>query len=563
MTSNRLVTSLFLVLLAATFLLIGTNAVKTAVDASFDDTGSYLEGALFIREHGGVANFIKLALTGEYKISSQHPLYLLLLSPLASRELAFFSAAKLESLLFGLVVVLILFFAARDLFGDATAKIAAVLLILNVEFLERSSHVDCETLLTVFFLLAWYLMIKGLRDHRYWPWAGLAAGLAYMTKGPEILLIGVFLVASLLVFRLPIVRNRYFWSYFVAFLVAAAPLMIRNIIVYHNPLYEGYTSHVFWINSLRELSDRYALALNWHQHTFTTLPLPTPITYLQSHSLYDTVHRGLNGVRGELIGLVGSLDGVIGRAAPWRHVLSLFLSAAFVFGLVRDSDRRRVVYSLTVIVLFFLPFAWFQPVYGGMRFLTPMLPLILAYAAFGVGEFVKELDVRVLARRFRFTLYPLMAPILTLLLIPAAAYAAVKQNPLPLSQSVNLPDDVRELMDWFRTNVQEDDVVIFRPTVRYWGLLWHADFKGTVAMISRHDPLPEMSLTEYRQLLRDRNVSLVVVHADDYASPPILQEYFGYNATDGVTEKQPMEGWHRVYASTQNPPAFLIYRTDR
>ncbi len=563
MKSNRAFTIAFMVLLSVTFLLIGIYKIHEAVDPAYEDTGSFLEGALFIKEHGGVLNFIKLCLTGEYKIANQHPLYLLVLSPFATRNLSFFPEAQLATLLMGLVVVLVLFYVARNLFGDTAAKIASVLLIFNVAFLERSSSVDCEPLLILFVLLAWYFMIKGLNENRYWGWAGAAAGLAYMTKGPAILLLPIFAISNLLIFRLKILKNKYFWLFFASFLVASSPLIIRNLIVYGAPTYETLNSHIFWVNSLREVSDKYALSLNWHQHTFVTTPMPTLFTYIQTHSYSEIIRRAVHGLMGESLLLLHSLDLLIVRSSWLSTFVSFLLSVLFLFGLVKGPDKRQVVYTLTAIAVFFLPFSWLFEVYGGVRYLTPLLPLILAYCAFGCCEFIKEVDDRVLSKYLQFNLYRAVPYILVLLLIPVATYAMATKSLTPLIHSVDLPDDERELMDWFRDNVKEDDVVIFRPTVRYWGALWYADFKGTVDMISRHSPLPEMDISEFRALLRKRKISLIVLHQEDYASPPLLRDYFEYNDRDGLIEKKTMEGWRRVYASAIKPTPFLIYRIDR
>jgi len=562
--SNRLHTIVFLSLLSVTFLLIGIHKIHQAVDPSFEDTGSFLEGALFIKEHGGVLSFIKLCLTGEYQIANQHPLYLLFLTPFATRNLSFFPEAQLATLLLGLTDVILLFLIARNLFGETTAKIASVLLVFNMAFLERSSNVDCEPLLILFVLLAWFFMVKGGEDHRFWGWSGVASGLAYMAKGPAILLIPIFAISTVFLYKWKVVKIKYFWLFFVAFVVASSPLITRNLIVYGTPTYETLNSHMFWINNLREVSDKYSLSLNWHLHTFVTTPMPTLFTYLQTHSFSEILKRALHGVAGESLLLLNGLDMVIIRSPSLSLIMSFFLSILFLFGLVKDPDKRRVVYTLMAIAIFFVPFSWlYQVVNGGIRYQTPLLPLILAYSAFGCVELVKEIDARVLSKFSRFNLYRAVPYILMLLLFPVAAYAAATKNITPLVHPVDLPDDERELMDWFRDNVKEDDVVIFRPTVRYWGALWYADFKGTVDMISRHSPLPEMDLSEFRELLKKRKISLIVLHKENYESPPVLKEYFEYSDNVGLVEKKPMEGWRRVYASRNRPTPFLVYRIDR
>ena len=118
-----------------------------AVDPAVQDTGQFLEGALFIKEHGGIARFLTMCLNGEYKIANQHPLYLLILSTVASRDLSFFPMAKAITLVIGLLVVLVVFVVARDLFGRTAAYVATVLMAFNTALLERATHVTVEPLL--------------------------------------------------------------------------------------------------------------------------------------------------------------------------------------------------------------------------------------------------------------------------------------------------------------------------------------------------------------------------------------------------------------------------------
>ncbi|GIW47819.1 MAG: hypothetical protein KatS3mg078_1696 [Deltaproteobacteria bacterium] len=181
---RHLITAFFLVLVVAVFLIVGLDFLNKARDPAFEDTGSYLEGALFIKENGGVSGFLPMCLTGKFKIAEQHPLPLLLLSTFASRDLSFFTEAKLLSLFIGLLFVVVLFFATKNLFGQSVAFLSSFLMVFNIAFLVRSSNVTVEPLLMLFLLLSWFFMVKGLDSNRLWILAGISTGLAYMTKGP-------------------------------------------------------------------------------------------------------------------------------------------------------------------------------------------------------------------------------------------------------------------------------------------------------------------------------------------------------------------------------------------
>lgn len=101
-------TATVLVLIAVTFVLIGLDKVnESSVEPWFEDTQAFLHLALFIKEHGGVSNFLQFLLSGEYQAVVQKPLYPLLLSTFASNELVFFPRAQVLSLVMGLLVVVV------------------------------------------------------------------------------------------------------------------------------------------------------------------------------------------------------------------------------------------------------------------------------------------------------------------------------------------------------------------------------------------------------------------------------------------------------------------------
>ena len=72
------------------FFILGLGHVNENTDPEGWDTIAYLQEANLIKNNGGTTDFFKLCLNGKYKQSNQHPLYILLLSPFASREISFF-----------------------------------------------------------------------------------------------------------------------------------------------------------------------------------------------------------------------------------------------------------------------------------------------------------------------------------------------------------------------------------------------------------------------------------------------------------------------------------------
>src|SRR3990172_4443010 len=377
--------AIFLLLICISFLFIGLKQINRSNHPSFEDTGSYLQGALIIKENGGLGNFVNLWTNGNFKVAEQHPLYLLILSTFASRDLSFFTKAQLITLSIGLIVIICLFFISRNFFDGMAPFLAAFLLSINGSFLERSSHVAVETTLILMVLISWSFMVRGVDNERYWLISGLAGGLAFMTKWTGLFLIPIFIIGTFLVQGLKIIKHRGFYLFFLMFLIPCLPWIIRNIIVYKIPFYEGINSHLFWLDSYSEISlPKYGLLVNWKEHTYSWSSLPTTATYINTHSLYEIINLFLYGVKGELKLLYNMMNLAFNPIGGTVIGITLLLIA--FFGMLKDKSRSRVVYSMTTILLFFMPMSWLYKVNPLDRFLTPLLPLYCMYTALGIQE---------------------------------------------------------------------------------------------------------------------------------------------------------------------------------
>jgi len=553
-------TGFLLVLISLAFLFVGVDKVNEALDPVFEDTEGYLLDALIIKDNGGVQNFISTCFNGQYKIVAQHPLYPLLLSHFATRDLSFFPKAKLLSLVLGLLVVISLFFIVKEMLGETVAFVASALLAFNTSFLIRSSHVDCEPLLILFILLSWYFIVKGFDNSKYWIWAGIAGGLAYMTKGTGLFVLPLFVMANLVVFGSKVIKNKSFWLFFLFFLLASSPLIMRNIIVYKNPLYEGYIANSVWLDSWDDISDpKYHFIVNFKDHTFTANQLPTMLSYIQTHSVSQIAERAAKGIAGESRLFLNTMNMLV--FPIWTEAVSSILVVFSAIGLILDKNKNRRNLSLLLIAIFVLPFAWYYQVIAEERYIAPLLPVIVIYSAWGSVALAKHIDTKLGAKLESFSLVASIPYVLTTVLILITVYVAGTQKVYPLIHSVDLSEDRYELLGWFRDHVKEDDVVIFGPTQHYWGLLWYAGFKGKLP-ITGNGPLVQDSLPAFNTFLKTRNVTLLVLHKENYGSRA-LEDYFEYDDVHGLVEKRPIRGWKLVYKYSRKPTKFLIYQIEK
>ena len=187
----------------------------TNSNSSEGDQGAFLQLSLDLRESGRLTD------------GTRNPLYALALAPLARREWAFFTEAKLLSLMFGLLAIITVYWLGSRAFDRFTGLLAAYLLSINTEFIVHSATALAESLLVLLFILAWFAMLKALKrpedaeecglqsvlrgerglqsviQEKYWALAGGLAGLAYLAKGSGQLLALAFLGIAFLCYGTP------------------------------------------------------------------------------------------------------------------------------------------------------------------------------------------------------------------------------------------------------------------------------------------------------------------------------------------------------------------------
>lgn len=173
---------------------------------------------------------------------SQHfgPLYPLYLAPfyLVSRGLGATRAAILGM---GVLALATVFFTTRRLYGSTRALVATTVVLSVPSIIIYTSRNLAEFLVLLLYTLTLYCLYRSLEeDHRrYVLFAGLFAGLAYLTKsstGYFFLLAGV--AGFLWRFRYVhwgILRDRRYWAAVVLFMVPVGLWGLRNIYVFWSP----------------------------------------------------------------------------------------------------------------------------------------------------------------------------------------------------------------------------------------------------------------------------------------------------------------------------------------
>jgi hypothetical protein len=370
-----------------------------------DDQLDYLTKAAEIRAAGGIVELSRQLWQGSYEngkadAGNRHPLYTGVLSIRPD-----FAAAQNLTFLLGLVTLGLFSWAGVRRFGWLIGGVAAVLLATNSVVLQSASIVACEMMLILWTLLAWFAIdqLPGLRrdpglspaepsgpiaspvtndqpagawigaawrHHRAHVWRCAAIGgwlaLGYLTKASAVFLLVGFLGWSLCV------RGLRCWSWVavVSFAVIASPLLVRNARAFGDPLYSFNTRFL--------LADSFEQGLGRpFRGTWTEAS-----DYLKSHSAGSIVHRAATGLAWEGFMFLRSLAPAgLDQSRPLVGLVVLMLG---LLGMIR-AERRAIALAAAWCAIFYLFFAWYVPIAAGDRFLAPIIPIVLLFAARGAA----------------------------------------------------------------------------------------------------------------------------------------------------------------------------------
>jgi len=374
-----------LILLSLNFAMLGIDSLNKATNPEYADTTAFLGEANFIKSNGGIANFLNLSLSGKYKQANQHPLYILLLTPFATKDISFFINAKIASLIIGFILVISLFYVTNKLYGPFCAMVASLGVLLNSLFLRWTTLVACESLLMVLSLFCIFFIVRGFTNNKFWIYAGIFAGLAYLTKGSALFLLPPFALASLFVYGTGILKNKYFWLFFILFISVSSPLIIRNVVVYNHPLYN--------VNLRSYLSDSKIQYIYFNPNEGVALPkidgkgendAQLEPSHPRSLNLSDFPAKFARAMLTEGEVLLRSIN--IEPAASYlsRNQQVVFMSLLFLLFIAGIATEKRLgprVYIITTVLVFVISLGLFRPI---ARYFLPIIPFIWIYIALGM-----------------------------------------------------------------------------------------------------------------------------------------------------------------------------------
>lgn len=555
--NSKIFNKIILLLIVLIFVLLSINGINSATNPQDWDTTAYLGEANFIKNNGGVINFLELCVTGKYKQANQHPLYILLLTPFASTNISFFILAKIISSIIGLVFLILFYIISKRFIGESAALLSLLVICLNPLIIQWTTLVASESLLLLFSFLCMYFIIEGFKENKKWLFAGIFAALAYLTKGTSIILIPGFVLSALIIYKFKIVVNKYFWSFFILFILISSPLLIRNTVVYGNPFFNVNNYIItYGIDYLEE--NRYVTFSNeegatiWkfdHPHSqdiktsvkddSTSDQSNTPIILLSGIGLSIKLFwHTINIFEQYLPGIISTFTG-------------LFMVTFFILGLFRYRNQGGNYYFISTIFIFIIVFS-FNPI---DRYYFPLIPFFWIYIFLGVRElkmilFESTIKKYLSTNYFKFVLYTLL--IFTFLYSIYLIQTKPLSNPL---NSVKYDESRKEILSWLRTNIKKNEKYTLGPNLN-----WQLE-KGI--WILPPDNAKLRSFKKFESFLIKHNVSYVIVDKHSLHDKMLVKEgIFKYDKHLGILENTKIANWELVYQDQNIPKEFLIYKIN-
>lgn len=568
---NKTLSIIVIVLLFTSSIFLAIDSLNRQTDPEYYDTTGYLGEANFIKDHGGVTNFMNLCVSGTYKQANQHPLYILLLTPFASTDISFLIKAKIINAIIGILAIIILFVVARKMYGDLIASIAVFAMITNSVFINWIGIVACESLLVLLSLLCIYFIIRGFNDNKFWILGGIFAGLAFLTKASGLFLLPGFGFATIWIYKFRILKNKYFWLFFILFMLISSPLLIRNIVVYNDPFfndnkYIAQMEREEFNNSYYSVFSPDIGANHWKFEEINSKKSSTKqkSSYLdifkrsgfserilvEAKLFLDTLLDTLNINFIKKMSNISTQDGIL------NLFFALFLFVLFFVGILREKNSGAKIYIITTLLIFIVVLSLAKPI---PRYLLPIIPIIWVYIALGMFTILELVNKMFFERTHKINVLPYISYVFILIVMFKVGLISINtsfSNPL---NSVEYSENRADLVEWLRANLNKNDKYTLGPNLN-----WQLE-KGIwlFPSISTNE-----NLLKLNSFIKNHNIQYAIVGKNNLTKDrgidyyQLTKDYFEWSPLRGIVAKKKIKNWNLVYKSKKEPVEYLVYAVN-
>ncbi len=121
---------------------------------------------------------------------------------------------RVINIIFGIGIIFVTFFIARNIFEEKTALLASIFLSFSIPFITYNRFALLDTFVTFFMVLSFYFFIT--KNNRL---AWFAAGLGFATKFTSVAIIVVFILYYLLTRKFKLIYSTLFIIFVIAFFI--------------------------------------------------------------------------------------------------------------------------------------------------------------------------------------------------------------------------------------------------------------------------------------------------------------------------------------------------------
>jgi len=368
-------------------------------------------------------------------------------------------AARLVSVICGVLLVLPIFYLARKLYGPRTAILAAALVSIHPMLTSISVTGFSESTYLLFFAWGLYWSFESLwgRGWKAAATAGIFWGLAYLARPEAFLLCGALVAGLLAVEFFGKERGRSFWKQAfcagIAFVMVATPYVIFLRAKTGHFRLEGKSNFNYVVS--RRVEEGKDIAQAYYEidcNLNIVGPGLDPVRFA-NYSPYPKNFRELMRVAVRNIPVhLRSIEDFLFSIYSFGSPLLLILVLIGLFGNAWTRDRFwKEIFCLAVAAsLFAILFAvqWFE-----IRFALPMFLVLLLWSAKGMdalGEWAQQTwgNIRQATDRLTAGIANTMRVALILALSGLALAGTIKDPPFPEENESNLSQ--KEAGLWLR-----------------------------------------------------------------------------------------------------------------
>jgi hypothetical protein len=289
-----------------------------------------------------------------------------------------YGISRLVTLCLSVLLGLMLYGWAKELFGQAAGLFALFLFTFNPDILAHSGLVTLDIGVSFFIFATIYFLWKFIKsgENIYCLLSGATLGMAIAGKYsallaiPAILFISLFIVAS----RIKLTRNLSVKKYVVSLIVLfTVSLLVINATYFFQGTFSHLGSFQFQSRVLKPLNTTF----------LSLLPAPVPYDFLKGFDEQLSIQGGK---------FDSYLYGNVSDSSWWYYYLAAFSLkeplawiALLLIALTVNLIYRRINYELILFVLFppilFLIIISSMSVNIGIRYLLPVFPFLFLFSS--------------------------------------------------------------------------------------------------------------------------------------------------------------------------------------